>query len=118
MLATGYDGQELSVRGLHTNDVDEAAQNDSPLATNHVGQITRDERTNESTSGQDGHDKRSVATSDSASAIWGVEALGTDGTLDLLDEEGRVEHTVDITGIITCVKQAAISKGHNKKGAL
>jgi len=45
--------------------------------------------------------ERGVAGADSASATGGIKTLGADGSLDLLDEKRRVEHTVNITGIVT-----------------
>merc|ERR1712023_152369 len=85
----------------NTDDVDETSQNDRPLATNHVGEITSNESTKEGTSGKDRHNERGVAGADSASAIGGIETLGADGSLDLLDEKRRVEHTVNVTGIVS-----------------
>lgn len=81
-----------------TNDVDETANNDSPLAADDVGKVTSDEGTNESTGRQNRDNERGVATTDGASAPRGVQPIGAGTTaLDLLDEERGVENTVNVT---------------------
>lgn len=85
-----------------TDDVDGATNDDGPLATNDVGNITSNESTDESTSRENRDDERGVATTDGADATRGVETLRAQaGTLDLLDEERRVQNTVDVTGVVT-----------------
>lgn len=84
-----------------TDNVDQAAEDDGPLVADHVCEITSQDGTDESTSRENGDDERGVAGADLADTAGGVEALGTDGALDLLDKEGRVEHTVDVSRIIT-----------------
>jgi hypothetical protein len=95
---------------LLTNNVDETADNDSPLAADDVGKVTSNEGTDESTGRQNRDNERCVATTDGASATRGVQAIGASTTaLDLLDEERGVENTVNVTGIIT-VRQMISSK--------
>lgn len=74
-----------------TDDVDETAQDDGSATTDDVGTVTRDERTEESTSRQDGDDERLVGT---------LKRSGT-GTLDESDEDLRANDTVDVSRVIT-----------------
>jgi hypothetical protein len=81
-----------------TNNVNETADNDGPLAADDVGKVTSNKGTNESTGRQNRDNERGVATTDGASATRGVQAVGADTTaLDLLDEERGVENTVNVT---------------------
>jgi hypothetical protein len=77
----------VSTLGIPTDDVDEATGDDCPLAAIDVGNVTSCESTKESTSGKDGHDKRSVVTADSASTTGSGETLRADRALDLLNEK-------------------------------
>ena len=93
-----------------TNDVDETANNDSPLAADDVGKVTSDEGTDESTGRQNRDNERGVATTDGASATRGVQPIGAGTTaLDLLDEERGVENTVNVTGIVTVRHTISVS---------
>ena len=76
-----------------TDHVDEAAENDSPLAADHVGKVTGDEGAKEGTAGQNGDDERLVRFRDGS----GAGASAFDG----IDEHLRAENTVDVTGVIT-----------------
>ena len=93
-----------------TNDVDETADNDGPLAANNVGKVTSNEGTNEGTGRQNRDDERGVATTDGASATRGVQTIGAGTTaLDLLDKERGVENTVNVTGIVTVRHTISVS---------
>ena len=74
-----------------TDDVDEAAKDNSPLAANHVGKITSNESAKEGTAGQDRDDERRVGFAD----------FGGQRALDGVDEDLGSKDTVDITGIVT-----------------
>ena len=89
----------MNRRGSFTNDIDSTADDNGPLAANHVGKITSDEGTKESTGGKDRNDERSVAGADGAGGAG--ETIGTNRALDFLNEERRSQHTVNVTGIIT-----------------
>lgn len=91
---------DLAVKAL-TNDIDGAADDNGPLATNDVGDITSNEGTKEGSSRENGDDERGVVAGNGASTAGGVQTLRADGTLDLLNEERGVEDTVDVTRIIT-----------------
>ena len=73
-----------------TGDVDAATKDDSPFSANSLRDITSDDCTEESPSRQDRDDERRV---------WGGELVGT-CSLDLVDEVGRANHTVDVSRII------------------
>lgn len=75
----------------NTDGVDDAAHDDSPLATNPVGHVTGDESAKEGTAGQDRDDERGVGVAERLSV----------GTLYSLVEDGRGGDTVDVTGIVT-----------------
>lgn len=95
---------ESAVEAL-TNDVDGATNDNGPLATNDVGDITSNKSTEESTSGQDRDNERGVAGADGTAR--GRKTLGADGTLNLLDEERGVENTVDVTRVVSGRRQSA-----------
>lgn len=88
---------DLAVKAL-TNDIDGAADDNGPLATNDVGDITSNKSTEESTSGQDRDNERGVARADGTAG--GGDTIRADGALNLFDEERGVENTVDVTGVV------------------
>jgi hypothetical protein len=89
---------DLAVKAL-TNDIDGAADDNGPLATNDVGDITSNKSTEESTSGQDRDNERGVARADGTAR--GGDTIRADGALNLFDEERGVENTVDVTGVVS-----------------
>jgi hypothetical protein len=72
-----------------TDEVDQAAENDSPLAADPVGEIASNDGTEEGTTGENGGDERVVGGAE------GIHA-GVDG----LDEDGGRLDAVDVTGVV------------------
>ena len=102
VLATSSNQRGFTL-GYRTNDVDHAARDDCPLAAIDICNITGCESTKESTGRENGHDKRSVVTADSANATGSSKALRADRALDLFDEKRGVEDAVDVPRIIACL---------------
>lgn len=75
----------------NTDGVDQAADDNSPLATNKVGDVAGNDSTKEGTAGQDRHDQRSVGLGDGLGA----------GEFDCVDEDAGTENAVDVTRVIT-----------------
>lgn len=73
-----------------TDSVDTATSDDSPLATDDVGNVTSDDRTKESTSRENRSDQREPATS----KLLGARAF------DQLDENRGGSDTVDVAGVV------------------
>jgi len=90
-----------SRRGSLTDNVDGAAKNDGPLATNDVGGVTSDESTEESTSGKNRSDEGQVATPEGNSLVVCEKVLNVCLTLDESDEDAGTSDTVDVTGVVT-----------------
>lgn len=88
-----------------TNHVDEAAENDSPLAAHEVGEVAGDESAKEGTARQDGDDERRV----------GLGHLGGGG-IQSLDEDLGTEHTVDVTGVVAEEDATERGKGADEVG--
>lgn len=94
---TSDDGTKRSANtGKHLDDdtdhVDEAAEDDSVLATNPVGDITSNESAEEGTAGENGDDERLVGF---------VHGSGRVVALDLADEGSVTNDTVDVSGVIS-----------------
>jgi len=96
MLAIKFSGR--AVEAL-TNHVNGATDDNSPLATNDVGDITSNKSTEEGTSGQDRDNERGVTGADGTAR--GGDTLTANGALNLLNEERGVENTVDVTGVVS-----------------
>lgn len=86
----GYDGEVPPPIPL-TDDVDEAASDDSPLASDDVCDITSDDGAEEGAGGEDGGDERQVAA---------AKSFGT-GSFDEVDEDLRAGDTVDVTRVVS-----------------
>lgn len=103
-------GKGITVTSDHLNSdtdrVDDAAHDDSPLATNAVSKITSDQGTEKGTAGEDRDDERLVALGE----------LGGTLALDLLNEELGAVDTVDVTGIITEEDTAKGGEGAQEVG--
>lgn len=89
-----------------TDAVDEAAEDDGPLATHAVGKITSDQGTEEGTARENRDDERLVALR---------KSIGT-AALDLLDEVLGAVDTVDVTGIVTEEDTSERGKGAHHVG--
>lgn len=74
-----------------TTDVDQATDDDSPLAANELGDISSNDGSEEGTGRQDRGDQRQV----------GIGEGSGRGTLDSLVEGRRARDTVDVTRVIT-----------------
>jgi hypothetical protein len=92
-----------------TDDVDHAATNDGPLATDHVRDVTSNDSTNEGTGGQDRGNQRGVAGGEGIT-------LHEWASIDFRDEERRVEDTVDVTGVVTEEDTSERGKGAKEVG--
>lgn len=90
----------------HTDHVDEAAHDDSPFATDALGDITSDDGTEEGTSREDGDDERLVG---------GAQGCGA-GAFDQLDEVLGTVDTIDVTGVITKEDTSERGKGTDEVG--
>lgn len=90
----------------NTNHVDTAAENNSPLAANHVGKITGNEGAKEGTAGENRDDQRLVAFAEGG----GIRAL------DGVDEVERTVDSIDISGIVTEEDTAKGGKGAQEVG--
>jgi hypothetical protein len=93
----------------HTDEVDDAATDDGPFATDEICHITSDDGAEESTAGEDRDDQRLVRRSNT---VGGVSVR----TFDLADEDGGTEDTVDVTGVITEEDTTESSKSANQVG--
>jgi hypothetical protein len=89
-----------------TDDVDEAASNDSPLATDHVGQVTGNEGAKEGTAGQDGDDQ----------GLLGRGQGSVAGAHDDVDELLEAIDTVDVPRVITEEDTAEGGEGTDEVG--
>ncbi len=96
-----------------TDHVDQTSENDSPFATNAIRDITSDDSTEESTSGQDRDDEGGVGGTESDLLI---DDLLVWAVLDVGDEERRWQDTVDVTGIITKEDTSERCKSANQVG--
>lgn len=85
----------------HTNDVDTASHDDSPLATNDVGHVAGNESTEESTSRENRSDQREVATGEGSRLASGELGIDEGIALNKADEDLRASDTVDVTGVVT-----------------
>jgi len=90
----------------NTDDVDQATDTDSVLATKDFGDITGDEGTEESTGREDRDDQRVV----------GAGKHGLASTLNSLDEDRRGSNTVDVTRVITEEDTSEGGKGADEVG--
>jgi hypothetical protein len=84
-----------------TNDVDNTAHDNSPLAANDVGHVTSDEGTEEGTSRQDRGDQRQVAAGQGRTVAGSDLSVNELITLDESDEDLGAGDTVDVTGVVT-----------------
>jgi hypothetical protein len=99
-----------------TNDVDNAASDDGPLATNDIGSVTGDEGTEEGTGREDRSDERQVATGEGGSAA-SCDLGGDVGfALDQSDENLGASDTVDVSGIVTEEDTTERGKGAHQVG--
>jgi hypothetical protein len=89
-----------------TDHIDEAAQNNSPFATNEVGDVAGNNSAEEGTARQDRDDERGVGF---------VDFLGAD-VLDGLDEDLGAEDTVDVAGVVAEEDTAERGEGADQVG--
>ena len=90
----------------NTKKIYAAASDDSPFATNDVGDVTSDDRAEEGTAGEDRGDQRLVRRGESR----GV------GTLDDVDEFGDAIDTVDVPRVIAEEDTAEGREGADEVG--
>lgn len=82
----------------NTDGVDDATDDDGPLAADDVGDITGDDGAKEGTGGQDRGNQGQVRTGERPIS-WVGSWRGR--TFNELNERLRASYTVDVTGIIT-----------------
>ena len=89
----------------NTNSINNAADDDSPLATNHIGHITSDQCTEESSSRQNRDDQRRMGCAQSITT-----------RIDHIDEHLGPIDTVDVTGVISKEHTTQGGKGAKQVG--
>lgn len=109
---TGNDGSKRRRTDTsdHLNDdtdhVDEAAKNNSPLASHPVGNVTSNESTEESTAGKDRDDEGGIRFANGGGTL----------ALDGLDEVDGTQDTVDVTGVVSEEDTSKGGKGADQVG--